>query len=160
LGVVALMDHDLDAAVGAAGRLEPVEHRLQPMRTGGPVTVIDDSYNANPVGVHNGLDVLAAMNGGRKILVTPGLVELGSVEEEENRRYGEHAASVCSDVIVMQARPAAALQAGLRAGGLPSEHIHVVRTLDEATAVIARVSRPGDVVLFANDLPDTYLPPQ
>lgn len=158
LCVVVLLGHDLDAAVAAAAKLEPVEHRLQPLRTGGPVTVIDDSYNANPVGVHNGLEVLAAMNGGRKILVTPGLVELGSVEDEENRRYGEHAAAVCSDVIVMEARPAAALQAGLRAGGLAADHIHLVRTLDEATAVIGRVSRPGDVVLFANDLPDTYLP--
>jgi len=58
----------------------------------------------------------------------------------------------------MEARPAVALQAGLRAGGLAPEHIHLVRSLDEATAVIGRVSRPGDVVLFANDLPDTYLP--
>ena len=57
--------------------------------------MIDDSYNANPVGVHNGLEVLAAMSGAHKFLITPGLVELGSVEDEENRRYGEHAAKVC-----------------------------------------------------------------
>jgi UDP-N-acetylmuramoyl-tripeptide--D-alanyl-D-alanine ligase len=158
LAVVAVLGQDIDAAVAAAATLEPVEHRLQPLRTGGPVTVIDDSYNANPVGVHNGLDVLASMDGGGKILVTPGLVELGSVEEQENRRYGEHAAAVCSDVIVMEARPAAALVAGLRAGGLDEAHIHLVRSLDEATALIGRLSRPGDVVLFANDLPDTYLP--
>ncbi|HWW10251.1 MAG TPA: UDP-N-acetylmuramoyl-tripeptide--D-alanyl-D-alanine ligase [Candidatus Acidoferrales bacterium] len=158
LAVVAVLGQDIDAAVAAAAALEPVEHRLQPLRTGGPVTVIDDSYNANPIGVHNGLDVLASMDGGGKILVTPGLVELGSVEELENRRYGEHAAAVCSDVIVMEARPAAALLAGLRAGGLDEAHIHLVRSLAEATALIGRLSRPGDVVLFANDLPDTYLP--
>jgi UDP-N-acetylmuramoyl-tripeptide--D-alanyl-D-alanine ligase len=158
LAVVAVLGQDIDAAVAAAAVLEPVEHRLQPLRTGGPVTVIDDSYNANPVGVHNGLDVLASMDGGGKILVTPGLVELGSVEEQENRRYGEHAAAVCSDVIVMDARPAAALVAGLRAGGLDEAHIHLVRSLAEATALIGQLSRPGDVVLFANDLPDTYLP--
>ena len=52
------------------------------MATAGPLTVIDDSYNANPVGVHNGLEVLAAMSGGTKFLVTPGLVELGSVEDD------------------------------------------------------------------------------
>ena len=158
LAVVAVLGQDINAAVAAAAALEPVEHRLQPLRTGGPVTVIDDSYNANPIGVHNGLDVLASMDGGGKILVTPGLVELGSVEEQENRRYGEHAAAVCSDVIVMEARPAAALLVGLRAGGLDEAHIHLVRSLAEATALIGRLSRPGDVVLFANDLPETYLP--
>jgi UDP-N-acetylmuramoyl-tripeptide--D-alanyl-D-alanine ligase len=157
MSVVAILGHDLDAAVAAAQSLEPVEHRLQPVSAAGPITVIDDSYNANPVGVHNGLDVLATMDGGRKILVTPGLVELGSVEYQENRRYGEHAASVCSDVIVMDARPARALREGLLAGGLDESHIHTARSLDEATAIISRVGRPGDVVLFANDLPDTYL---
>ncbi len=64
---------------------------------------------------------------------------------------------MCSDVIVMQARTSGALRDGLRSGGLTDEHIHVVRTLDEATALIGRLGRPGDVVLFANDLPDTYL---
>lgn len=157
LAVVELLGRDLDAAVQAAGTLQPVEHRLQRLETGGAVTVIDDSYNANPVGVHEGLDVLAGFDGGAKILVTPGLVELGSVEEAENRRYGEHAAAVCDQVIVAEARPAAALVAGLRAGGLPAERIHSVRNLAETTALLARLARPGDVVLFANDLPDTYL---
>jgi UDP-N-acetylmuramoyl-tripeptide--D-alanyl-D-alanine ligase len=158
LAVVSLLGHDLDAAVAAARSLAPIEHRLQPLQSSGAVTIIDDSYNANPVGVHNGLDVLAAMDGGRKLLVTPGLVELGHVEDQENRSYGEHAARVCSEVIVMDARPAAALCAGLRAGGLAAQHIHVVRSLDDATALLRQLTRAGDVVLFANDLPDTYLP--
>ena len=156
LAVVHELGYSLDAAIAAAASLEPVEHRLQIMPTGGAITVIDDSYNANPVGVHNGLDVLAAMNGGAKVLVTPGLVELGSAEDAENRRYGEHAAAVCDRVIVVAARPAAALTAGLERGGLSADRIHLVRSLQEASAVIARVTRAGDVVLFANDLPDTY----
>ncbi|MGH7686951.1 MAG: Mur ligase family protein [Candidatus Dormibacteria bacterium] len=156
LAVVHHLGHGLDAAVEAAAHLQPVEHRLQSMPQTGPVRVIDDSYNANPVGVHDALDVLAAMNGA-KVLVTPGLVELGPVEDTENRRYGEHAATVCDHVIVMDARPAAALQAGLRAGGMSPERIHLARSLPEATAIIGRITRAGDTVLFANDLPDTYL---
>ena len=157
LAVVHRLGYSLDAAVGAAARLQPVEHRLQPMPQTGPVQVIDDSYNANPVGVHDALDVLAAINGGAKVLVTPGLVELGTVEDTENHRYGEHAATVCDHVIVMLARPATALQSGLRAGGLAPERIHLAHSLDEATAIIGRITRAGDTVLFANDLPDTYL---
>src|SRR5207253_1268890 len=143
LAVVHELGYSLDAAVAAAASLEPVEHRLQIMPTGGAITVIDDSYNANPVGVHDGLDVLAAMNGGAKLLVTPGLVELGSAEDAENRRYGAHAAAVCDHVIVVAARTSAALTAGLEQGGLAEDRIHIVRDLQQASAVIARVAHAG-----------------
>ena len=63
---------------------------------------------------------------------------------------------MCDRVIVVAARPAAALTAGLEGGGLSADRIHLVRSLQEASALIARVTRAGDVVLFANDLPDTY----
>jgi UDP-N-acetylmuramoyl-tripeptide--D-alanyl-D-alanine ligase len=158
LVAVRTLGYSVDDAITAAASLEQVEHRLQLMTSPGPLTVIDDSYNANPIGVHNGLEVLAAMSGTHRFLITPGLVELGSVEDEENRRYGEHAAKVCDHVIVMSAKTSAALIAGLRDGGLSEDCIHVVDSLDEATALLQRLSRPGDVVLFANDLPDTYLP--
>jgi UDP-N-acetylmuramoyl-tripeptide--D-alanyl-D-alanine ligase len=158
LTAVHVLGYDLDAAVATAASLPQVEHRLELMATSGPMTVIDDSYNANPVGVHNGLEVLAAMAGGTKFLVTPGLVELGSVEDDENRRYGEHAARVCGHVIVMSAKTSAALCAGLRDGGMSEDRIHIADSLEAATAVLQRLSKPRDVVLFANDLPDTYLP--
>jgi UDP-N-acetylmuramoyl-tripeptide--D-alanyl-D-alanine ligase len=155
---VHTLGYSVDDAITTAAGLEQVEHRLQLMASAGPLTVIDDSYNANPVGVHNGLEVLAAMPGAHRFLITPGLVELGSVEDEENRRYGEHAAKVCDHVIVMSAKTTVALCAGLRAGGMSEDRIHVVDTLDDATRLLQSLSHPGDVVLFANDLPDTYLP--
>jgi UDP-N-acetylmuramoyl-tripeptide--D-alanyl-D-alanine ligase len=158
LAAVHVLGYSMDAAIAALPSLEQIEHRLELMHTAGPLTVIDDSYNANPVGVHNALEVLAAMDGGAKFLVTPGLVELGSVEDAENRRYGAHAAAVCGHVIVMSARTSDALRAGLRSAGMVEDRIHTVDSLDEATAVLQRLSKPGDVVLFANDLPDTYLP--
>jgi UDP-N-acetylmuramoyl-tripeptide--D-alanyl-D-alanine ligase len=158
LAAVLTLGYSIDDAIPAAASLEPVEHRLQLMASAGPLTVIDDSYNANPVGVHNGLEVLSAMPGAHKFLITPGLVELGSVEDEENRRYGAHAANVCDHVIVMSAKTSAALCAGLRDGGMSEDRIHVVETLDAATRLLQSLSLPGDVVLFANDLPDTYLP--
>jgi UDP-N-acetylmuramoyl-tripeptide--D-alanyl-D-alanine ligase len=65
---------------------------------------------------------------------------------------------VCGHVIVMSAKTSAALCAGLRDGGMSEDRIHVVDTLADATAVLQRLSKPGDVVLFANDLPDTYMP--
>ncbi|MGH7722990.1 MAG: Mur ligase family protein [Candidatus Dormibacteria bacterium] len=157
LAAVHRLGLPLQAALAAVTSLQPVDHRLQPVPTGNAITVIDDSYNANPVGVHNGLEVLSEMEVNSRILVTPGLVELGAVEDEENRRYGEHAARVCDHVIVVDARPARALRDGLRAGGMADDRVHLVRSLAEATEMIGRIAGPGDAVLFANDLPDTYL---
>ena len=157
LAVIHLLGLPVDEAARDALRLEATPHRLQVIPSPGGMTIIDDSYNANPVGVHNGLEALRQMHGRHKILVTPGLVELGAVEEAENRRFGEHAAAVCDEVILVGAHQTQPIAEGLRAGGLPAERTHVVESLDEVTAMLARIAGPGDVALFANDLPDTYL---
>jgi UDP-N-acetylmuramoyl-tripeptide--D-alanyl-D-alanine ligase len=154
--VTSELGRDLDAAVAALANAAIVEHRLQVIPSSNGVTVIDDSFNANPVGVHNALEILQALDVKKRILVTPGIVELGSLEYDENRRYGEHAGRVCDELIVVQARTTPALLEGARKAELQAEHIHVVGTLDEATGAIGRLAGPGDVVLFANDLPDTY----
>ena len=69
--------------------VEPVPHRLQLTHGAGNVTIIDDSFNANPVGAKAALEVLAEIGAGKKVLVTPGMVELGEREYAENRQLGE-----------------------------------------------------------------------
>ncbi len=157
LAVVHLLGLPVAQAVRDAIRLEPAQHRLQLIPSKGGITVIDDSYNANPVGVHNGLDALAQIPGHAKILVTPGMVELGSVEETENKRFGAHAAQVCNQVILVGTQQTKPIFAGLKESGFSSERIHLVNTLEEVTTTLSQIAKPGDVVLFANDLPDTYL---
>ena len=154
--VVELLGHSVERAAEVAQALEPVPHRLQPIPTATGIRIIDDAYNANPVGVHNGLDVLAACGGGARILVTPGMVELGELEAPENRRYGEHAARVCDHVIVVASRPGREVLVGLRTGGMDDARVHVVDDVAGATEVLRHLAQPGDTVLFANDLPDTY----
>jgi UDP-N-acetylmuramoyl-tripeptide--D-alanyl-D-alanine ligase len=156
LAVIHLLDIPVDEAARDALKLEAAPHRLQLIHSPGGMTIIDDSYNANPVGMRNGLEALQQMRGRHKILVTPGMVELGPVEEEENRRYGEHAAKVCDYVILVGAKQTRPIAEGLRAGGFSDDHVRVVETLDEVTATLGAIAGPGDVALFANDLPDTY----
>jgi UDP-N-acetylmuramoyl-tripeptide--D-alanyl-D-alanine ligase len=146
----------LDEIARAAGRIRPVEHRLQPIEGAGGVLVIDDAFNSNPRGAAAALDALSELDGGRRILVTPGMVELAEREFEENRRFAGRAAGVCDAVIVVGHERAAPLVAGLRDGGFPDERLHVVRDLGEAAARLGTLVRAGDVVLFENDLPDTY----
>ena len=147
----------LDEIAEGIAQIEPVEHRLQLIRGANGVTVIDDAFNANPEGAQVALEVLASFTGGRRIIVTPGLVELGKEEAELNRGFGR-AMAISVDEAILVGAPAriAPLREGLLEEGFDREHIHEVPGLQEATEAIARLARPGDTVLFENDLPDNY----
>jgi len=144
------------AEIAAAARgLEPVAHRLQLIHGQGGVTVIDDAYNSNPAGARAALAVLSEFSG-RKVLVTPGMVELGERLDERHAEFGREAAAVCDYVILIGRRRTAAIAAGARAAGFPPDRLFVVPSLKEATAQLGRLVSAGDVVLFENDLPDQY----
>jgi UDP-N-acetylmuramoyl-tripeptide--D-alanyl-D-alanine ligase len=145
----------LDEIAAAAERLEPVPHRLQLIPGSGGVTVIDDAYNSNPAGARAALAVLSEFPG-RKVLVTPGMVELGALEAERHAEFGRDAAAVCDYVILVGRQRTAAIAAGAQAAGFPPDRLFVVPDLKEATAQLGRLVAAGDVVLFENDLPDQY----
>ena len=138
---------------GPIRSLEAVEHRLQMIDGEGGVKVIDDAYNSNPQGADAALEVLGAMPGARKIVVTPGIVELGSLQHAANERFGEQAARVADTVIVVAALNRDAILSGARRVDGATELI-AVDSLAEATEQLGRLLGPGDVVLFENDLPD------
>jgi UDP-N-acetylmuramoyl-tripeptide--D-alanyl-D-alanine ligase len=140
----------------ALKRVAPPKHRLEPIvNEAGGIVVIDDSYNSNPVGAAAALKVLEAHEAGRRILVTPGMVELGTQEADENRRLGELAAKVC-DVALLSGPLAQHIRAGLLDGGLDESRIILAPDGPSLHAELARLSRRGDVILFENDLPDVY----
>jgi UDP-N-acetylmuramoyl-tripeptide--D-alanyl-D-alanine ligase len=136
--------------------LPAVPHRLQLMDNGGEVTVIDDSYNANPPGAMEALEVLGNFTSGRRILVTPGMVELGALEGQMNEELGAKAAEVCDYVVLVGVERTKPIVRGLQCNNFPPEKIRVVRDLKGATIVLASIVTAGDTVLFENDLPDLY----
>lgn len=140
----------------AVKRVKTPDHRLQVINTPGGATIIDDAYNANPVGVAAALDVLAEFPSNLKVLVTPGMVELGSIEADENRRFGEHAAQVCDYVMLVGPKRTEPILSGLRSAGFPHDRAIVVNSLSDVTQRLATLVGAGDVVLFCNDLPDQY----
>jgi UDP-N-acetylmuramoyl-tripeptide--D-alanyl-D-alanine ligase len=147
----------LEEIARGLARVEPPQHRLQPIpnaRAG--IVVIDDAYNSNPAGAAAALEVLHSHPAKRRILVTPGMVELGEQERELNERFGRQAAAVCDQVILVGPRRTVPIEQGLRAGGFDPGAVTVVRDIAEATEVLGRMTRAGDVVLFENDLPDMY----
>lgn len=136
--------------------LEPVEHRLQIIPGAGGVTVIDDAYNSNPAGAAAALEVLADFDeadANRIVVVTPGIVELGELQADENETFGRHAATVADYLIVVGRVNRAAIVAGASGPNTKAEVI-TIDTLADATEYLKTLLRPGDVVLFENDLPD------
>ena len=140
----------------AIANVEPVPHRLQLTASEGNVTIIDDSFNSNPVGAKAALEVLTEIQGGKKVLVTPGMVELGEREYEENKRLGEQAADVCDLVILVGPSRTTPILDGLKAAQYPTQQIIVALNLEEVKQHLATQVQAGDVVLFENDLPDNY----
>ena len=143
--------HEISQGIG---KVEPVEHRMQLIPTTNGVAVIDDAFNSNPAGTRAALEVLRSFPG-RKIIITPGLVELGGSEFAENKAFGQ-AMAAAVDIAILVARNGIAMKQGLEEAGFDQENIIVTGRLAEATTALSRLIKVGDVVLFENDLPDHY----
>lgn len=136
-------------------KIHPVEHRLQLIPNPGGMTVIDDAFNSNIRGAEQAFKVLKEMSGNR-ILVTPGMVELGDMEAEMNRNLGRAAAGCCDTAILVGKKRSEVIASGLLENGFRKENIIVANSLEEAAELLKARVKPGDTVLFENDLPDNY----
>jgi UDP-N-acetylmuramoyl-tripeptide--D-alanyl-D-alanine ligase len=146
----------LSAMQDAVAALSPAPRRLEIKEEGGVVKILDVA-NSNPRGAEMALEVLAQFEGGSRILITPGMVELGPIEAEENRRFGEKAAAVCDYVVLVGPEQTRPIREGLAARAFPADRVLLARSADEVADRLAGIVRQGDVLLYENRLPDTYL---
>ena len=91
-----------------------------------------------------------------RIVVTPGMIELGEKQFEYNREFGLRMASACDFAIVVGEYNRAAIVAGLTEGGFPAEKIYTAATFPDAVQKVRSLTRPGAIILYENDLPDTF----
>lgn len=124
------------------------------LKTAGGVTILDDSYNSNLLGFTVALETLASFDG-RKICVTPGIVECGKQASAINQEIGKKIADVCSLVFLVGGM-AEELEKGLLEQKFDENNIIRCNTLSEAQGMFSEFLRAGDVVLLENDLPDNY----
>ena len=140
----------------AVNDIQQVEHRLNMKRTPGGVTIIDDAFNSNPTGSKMALDVLKMMTGGRRIIVTPGMIELGERQEELNAKFGEYITGAADIAIIVGSYNREAITSGIESIGSTSLDVHTVNSFNEAQQLLATILKPGDTILYENDLPDTF----
>ena len=138
----------------ATRKMKPVAHRLEIKRSGS-YTIIDDAFNSNPVGSKMALEVLGQMNG-KRIVVTPGMVDLGTKQDELNKAFGTYMKDNCDYVILVGKKQTKPIQEGLKEIGYPQENIFVAVNLTEALQKMNEVVEPGAFVLLENDLPELY----
>ena len=159
VGAIAVshkMGIELKDLRSAVRKLEGVPHRLQ-LSDKGNMTIIDDAYNSNPSGTKAALEALSLFDG-YKILVTPGMVELGSRQDELNREFGQNAADVCDYVVLVGEKQAVPIKAGLLDKNYDESKIYVASNINDALTHVYALNSQGKkkIVLLENDLPDNY----
>ncbi len=148
--VLGVSDEDIAARLPT---LPVADHRRQVAVSPTGVTVIDDTYNSNPAGAAAAVATLDGLDADRKVVVTPGMVELGRRQRPENERFAEAAAKVADELVIVGRTNRDALLTGAR-----DQRARVVEVANREDAVewVRANLGPGDAVLYENDLPDHY----
>lgn len=141
----------------AVASIGQVEHRMSIKRTPGGVTIIDDAFNSNPAGSRMAVDVLSHFgDSGKRIIITPGMIELGAEQKNLNRELGRHIGKNVDIAIIVGEYNREAITEGVRETGFPEDRLHTVASFNEAQQLLSTLLAPGDTVLYENDLPDTF----
>jgi len=136
-------------------KVRPVEHRLELKNLGG-MYMIDDAYNSNPVGAAMAVDVLGMMPG-VKVVVTPGMIELGDKQDEYNKEFGKQIAKVADHVILIGEKITKPIYNGLIEAGYKNENIHILNDVVDSYPLVRKLAGKKEVyALYENDLPDSY----
>lgn len=135
-------------------RIKTIEHRLE-LKQYGDITIIDDAYNSNPVGSKMAVDVLGLMKG-KKIIVTPGMIELGEEQDKYNMEFGRHIAKTCDEVILIGEAQTKPILEGLKKEKYDENKIHILNDVKLAFPLMRKLSDNKTFVLLENDLPDIF----
>jgi len=154
LGICRALDIEVTEVLPRIGGLPAAEHRQSLMTAGGGFTIIDNTFNSNPAGARSALEALAAAGAeGQTAVITPGMVELGPVQNSENTEFAAAASAQVDHFVIVGRTNRPYLLEG-SANGKAS--VTVVDSRDEAVEWARANLGPGDAVLYENDLPDHY----
>ena len=146
---------DNEDLIKAVKSVKPVEHRLE-LKKIGNFYQIDDAYNSNPTGAKNACKILGMMPG-IKVVVTPGMIELGEKEDEYNKIFGEQISEVADYAVLIGEKKTKPIKEGLLTKGFDKNRIIVFNDVRDAYPYISELALKSEVyALFENDLPDTY----
>jgi len=139
------------------GKFRLPDHRLEEKKINENLIILDDSYNSNPLGFEKALKKLSQYKRCQKIIVTPGMIELGDKQARLNQELGQKAAAVGNILVVVGKTNRKALLSGAKKVRKSEIQIVVLEKDESWSEKITTLLRPPVVVLLENDLPDHYL---
>ena len=119
------------------------------------INIIDDAYNSNPSGCKMALEVLHMMPG-KRIVVTPGMIEIGEKEDEVNKEFGRQIADNVDEVILIGENKTKPIYDGIIEKGFDKKKIHVLNDVMDAFPLMQELKEGETFVLLENDLPDSF----
>lgn len=137
--------------------LKAVPHRLEMKVTANGNIIIDDAYNSNVKGAEMALDVLGLFKDRKKVLITPGIVDLGESAYEINKNLGKQAVQSSDFIILVGEKAAKPIYDGIKETTFNLEKVYIAKDLDDALNKMNSLLIEKSVILFENDLPDNYL---
>lgn len=153
IAVSNYLDISLDRLVPRVREIKSVEHRLQLLNKGN-YNIIDDAYNSNPVSSKSAIDTLLEFDGTR-IIVTPGLIELGNEEERYNIEFGEYMCK-CDYIFIVNSTVSKHVLKGIENKKFNKDKLFTVNSPTEAVNKIIGMNLKDVTILLENDLPDNY----
>ncbi|MCQ2973861.1 MAG: UDP-N-acetylmuramoyl-tripeptide--D-alanyl-D-alanine ligase [Bacteroidales bacterium] len=136
-------------------KLQAVQHRMEIKVNAAGIVIIDDAFNSNPKGAKMALQVLSGFTN-QRFVITPGIVELADRQDYYNEKLGEQIAESVDMAVLVGKKQTEAIYKGLKNKNYPEEKIYIASDLMDAANHVYSIARPGDTILFENDLPDIY----
>jgi UDP-N-acetylmuramoyl-tripeptide--D-alanyl-D-alanine ligase len=141
---------NLDLLPAALSNISPVSNRLT-LNKRGSYNFLDDAYNSNEIGFKSALEVMQQIEAPEKIIITPGVIELGDKQFEVNKHLGEIASKVADKIIVVSKTNREAFKAGIE-----DSRLIIADSREEAFAKLNEIAKPEALVLLENDLTDLH----
>ncbi len=141
----------------AVASLKPTEHRLEIKSSTNASIMIDDAYNSNPEGCLEAVRVLGSFDGMQKVIITPGLIELGEKEYDCNYALGLEATKYCDKIILVGKNRSKPMADAVNSTQFDKDNLFIAKSFFEAMEIYSRFADKNTVLLVENDLPDNYL---
>lgn len=154
IGVALELNIPISEIVRSVKNIKQVEHRLEVKKING-FTIIDDAFNSNPVGSKMALDVLSSMPG-KRVIVTPGMIDLGSKQNDINFEFGKYMQYKTDYVILVGEKQTKSIYAGLKESGFDMHNVIVYENVRDALHYVYSRFSVRDTILLENDLPDAF----
>ena len=154
VGIMVALEMDISTYFNKVKELEKTTHRQTMLKGNLGQTIIDNSFNSNPISNQSSLDLLGSfITKGKKYLITPGMVELGDDQFTFNYEFAHNASSVIDEALIVGYTNRVSLMLSFEENNIP---VKFFKNRDLAVSYLNSVVEEDDVVLFENDLPDHH----